>query len=526
MVKADEATSLVLEQVQRMSESSEERKPPSLSRPEDLVDRMIGEFHLLRRLGSGGMAEVYLAEQPSLDRLVAVKILQPDRVAGFDRSMVERFEREAKAAGGLNHSNIVQVYQTGQDQGIHFIVQEFIQGNNLAQQIKRDGPPELQQGLQWMQQIAEALNAANESGIVHRDIKPENIMLTRELVAKVADFGLAQLNQQADQKNLTQTGTTMGTPLYMSPEQIRGEKVDHRSDQYSFGVTCYHMFAGQPPFSSGNSVTIAVQHLQDDPPPLAGHRVDLPVRLCEIVHRMMAKKPEDRFQSTQDVLSAIQAVHHLPVNTGQQWAGGIGGWLRDSLPGWGAGLVGFLAAVGIGIFGGIRMTSSVGLPEIRVPAVNKRDTAAAQFAAAMLKPDSEAAWMAVSAHYPDSVEGHYAQLHLGLLYLNQVPAELQRAAKVLAELENWTTANPDEDPRLRVLTFVAHARLAAELGQDTAEEAALDQLFDEDLLSSEEFDELIESAPRILRTYWNQRQRESGPPSVSGPGRQDGPPPR
>jgi len=505
-----------------MSESSEERKPPSLSRPEELVDRTIGEFRLLRRLGSGGMAEVYLAEQPSLDRLVAVKILQPDRVAGFDRSMVERFEREAKAAGGLNHSNIVQVYQTGQDQGIHFIVQEFIQGNNLAQQIKRDGPPELHEGLQWMQQIAEALNAANESGIVHRDIKPENIMLTRELAAKVADFGLAQLNQQADQKNLTQTGTTMGTPLYMSPEQIRGEKVDHRSDQYSFGVTSYHMFAGHPPFSSGNSVTIAVQHLQDDPPPLAGHRADLPARLCDMVHRMMAKKPEDRYQSTQDVLGAIEEVRHLPVNASLQWTGGVHRWLRDTLPNWRAAVVGFLVAAGIGTIAGIQMTSSVGLPEIRVPAVSKRDSPAAQFAAAMLKPDSEASWLAVSEHYPDSIEGHYAQLHLGLLYQSQVPADVDRAGQVLTELEDWTTANPDEDPRLRALTFVAQARLAAEMGQDAAEEAALDQLLDEDILRPEELDELIESAPRLLRTYWNQRQPPAGPP----PDGRDGPPPR
>jgi len=505
-----------------MSDSSEERKPPGLSQPEELVDRTIGEFRLLRRLGSGGMAEVYLAEQPSLDRLVAVKILQPDRVAGFDRSLVERFEREAKAAGGLNHANIVQVYQTGHDDGIHYIVQEFIQGNNLAQQVKRNGPPELLTGLDWMQQIAGALNAANESGIVHRDIKPENIMLTRDLAAKVADFGLAQLSQQPDQKNLTQTGTTMGTPLYMSPEQIRGEKVDHRSDQYSFGVTCYHMFAGQPPFSSGNSVTIAVQHLQDDPPPLSGHRADLPVRLCEMIHRMMAKQPEDRYQTTQEVLDAIDDVRRLPVNSSQQWAGGVNTWLRDAVPSWPAMIVGLLAAAGVGAWAGFRMTSSVGLPEIQVPAVTRRETAAGQFAAAMLKPESEASWMAVSEYFPDSVEAHYAKLHLGLLYLSQVPADLERAGETLVNLENWTTANPDEDPRLRALTFLAQARLAAEMDQDAAEAAAMNQLFDEGILKPDDLDELIESSPQILRTYWDRRQRAPGP----GPGGPGGPPPR
>jgi serine/threonine protein kinase len=139
----------------------------------------------------------------------------------------------------------VQIITTGREGNISYIVQEYVPGLNLSQWMKKHGYPDYGTGLKWMQQIASALRAASEAGIVHRDVKPENIMVTRSGVAKVTDFGLAQLNQPSSPRmNLTQVGTTMGTPWYMSPEQIQGEKLDYRSDQYSLGVTCYHMFAG------------------------------------------------------------------------------------------------------------------------------------------------------------------------------------------------------------------------------------------------------------------------------------------
>lgn len=490
-----------------MSESPEKRKPSGLSQPEELVDRSIGEFRLLRRLGAGGMAEVYLAEQPSLGRVVAVKMLQPDRVAGFDSSMVERFEREARAAGGLNHPNIVQVYQTGEDQGIHFIVQEYVQGKNLAQQIRRTGPPELHQGLQWMQHIAEALHAASEAGIVHRDIKPENIMLTRDLSAKVADFGLAQLSHQDDQKNLTQTGTTMGTPLYMSPEQISGHRVDERCDQYSFGVTCYHMFAGRPPFSSGNSVTVAVQHLQDVPPPLSGHRADLPFELCQIIHRMMAKKPEDRFQSTDELLAAIAPLHDLPVNASLRTSSGVLGKLRQTLPGGKAIAAGLAVTAFVAWLAGSAMTTPHHLPKIEPNRPETRDSAAEQFAAAMLDRDNEAAWQAVIANHEGTEEAKYAHLQLAMAYVTSIPPDYRRADKALQELIDQTTPNPTEHSRLRALAFIGRAMIAVRSRQDVnAENAFLDQLTREDLLTDDEIDELLELAPRPLRDYWNRRQ--------------------
>ncbi len=489
-----------------MSESPEEHKPPSLSRPEELVDRMIGEFRLLRRLGAGGMAEVYLAEQPSLGRVVAVKVLQPERVAGFDSSIVDRFEREAKAAGGLNHSNIVQIYQIGEDRGIHFIVQEYIQGNNLAQQIRRDGPPELHQGLQWMQQIAEALHAASEAGIVHRDIKPENIMLTRELAAKVTDFGLAQLSQQADQTNLTQTGATMGTPMYMSPEQILGQKVDHRSDQYSFGVTCYHMFAGHPPFSSANSVTVAVQHLQDTPAPLAGHRADLPLELCQTVHRMIAKRPGDRFQSTSELLAAMAPLHTLSINSSLRTSLGLRGWLKSFLPEWRLITAALLATAVAGGVAGTILTSSHLPPKVDPAGLEKKDNAAAQFAAAMLQPPNESAWLVVADYFPESDEARYAQLHLALLYLSRVPPDFERAKNAAEELIAWTESVPGDYRRLHALALVARAMISRRTNDRRSEDRYLSLLQQGNLISNDERTHLFDIAPRSLRNYWQRTQ--------------------
>ena len=199
----------------------------------DLADQTLGEFKLLRRLGRGGMAEVYLAEQTSLSRFVAVKVLLREMVDEADGVPLKRFEQEARTAGSINHPNIVQVYTIGEEDGLHYIVQEFVEGLNLSEHIKRNGPPDVVRGLDLMEQIAKAMKVASEAGIVHRDIKPENIMVTRDGTAKVADFGLAQLSQKQEALNLTQQGTTMGTPLYMSPEQINGEKLDNRSDLYS-----------------------------------------------------------------------------------------------------------------------------------------------------------------------------------------------------------------------------------------------------------------------------------------------------
>jgi serine/threonine-protein kinase len=267
----------------------------------DLTGRTLAEFRVVRRLGSGGMGEVYLAEQLSLGRMVALKVLRPDLITAQPEAM-RRFQAEAKAVARATHANIVQVYAIGEADGLWFMALEYVEGRNLKEYLTRKGPPELLIVLSIMRQVAAALQRAGELGIVHRDIKPENILLTRKGEVKVADFGLARCLAGEAPLHLTQSGVTMGTPLYMSPEQAEGKPIDHRTDIYSFGVTCYHMLAGHPPFRGENPFEVALQHVRAEPEPLARLRPDLPEGLCGIVHKMMAKDPAGRYQTARDLL--------------------------------------------------------------------------------------------------------------------------------------------------------------------------------------------------------------------------------
>lgn len=276
------------------------------SRTLDLSDCTLGEFRLLRRLGAGGMAQVYLAEQTSLKRNVAIKVMRSD--FDSDETHRKRFEHEARAAAGLNHPNIVQVFAVGEEENIQYIAQEYVQGANLRQYLQKKKPPNTQIALHLMKQVSSALHAAHQAGIVHRDIKPENIMVTRRMVAKVTDFGLAQLTLGGERVNLTQMGVTMGTPLYMSPEQVNGAAVDARSDLYSMGVTFYHLLSGNPPFRAATAFALAYKHLNEDAPPLHELRPDLPPSLIKVVHRLMQKDPAERFPDARAVLSELKRI--------------------------------------------------------------------------------------------------------------------------------------------------------------------------------------------------------------------------
>lgn len=272
----------------------------------DLVDKMLGEFRLLRHLGSGGMADVYLAEQTSLNRHVAVKVMKPALIATSGEVMLARFKQEAMMAAGLNHPNIVQVYTIGDDDGFHYIAQEYVQGKDLASILKSKGVPDVGSSLHVIRQVTSALKASGQAGIVHRDIKPENILVTKKGEVKVADFGLAQLHDNSESGSITREGMTLGTPLYMSPEQVNGREIDPRSDIYSFGVTCYQMLCGRTPFSGNSAMGIAVQHLNTAPPPLKEQNPKLPDVLCRLVHRMMAKRRSLRYQSAADVSTDLK----------------------------------------------------------------------------------------------------------------------------------------------------------------------------------------------------------------------------
>ena len=272
----------------------------------DLSDCTLGEFRILRRLGAGGMAQVYLAEQTSLKRNVAIKVMRSD--FGSDDTHRKRFEHEARAAAGLNHPNIVQVFAVGEEENIQYIAQEYVQGVNLRQYLQKKKPPTAHIAMHLMKQVSSALHAAHQAGIVHRDIKPENIMVTRRMVAKVTDFGLAQLTLGGERVNLTQMGVTMGTPLYMSPEQVNGTAVDARSDLYSMGVTFYHLLSGSPPFRAATAFALAYKHLNEDAPPLQQLRPDLPPSLIKVVHRLMLKDPAERFPDARAVLAELKRI--------------------------------------------------------------------------------------------------------------------------------------------------------------------------------------------------------------------------
>jgi serine/threonine-protein kinase len=283
--------------------------------------QMLGEFKLIRRLGQGGMAQVYLAEQTSLGRKVALKVLRPERLQTANN--LKRFLTEATAAAALSHPHIVAVYLLGEHEGRNYIVQEYVSGGNLRELITRKGPPEVNQAVEILKQTAAALQAAHEKGIVHRDIKPENILLTPQGDVKVADFGLAQLTLEGERVNLTQEGVTMGTPLYMSPEQVSASQIDARSDLYSLGVTAYHLLSGKPPFAGKTAMAVAMAHVRQKPQPLLEQRDDLPPVLCRIVHKLLAKDPKNRYQSAADLLRDLNRFSQLGARggAGQERAG-------------------------------------------------------------------------------------------------------------------------------------------------------------------------------------------------------------
>jgi len=301
---------------------------PAAALPDDLSGRNLGGYRLLRQLGSGAMGDVYLAEQQSLGREVAVKVLrgEPSRRPGA----VERFSQEARAAASLVHGNIVQIHEVACVDGIHFLAEEYVAGPSLKAWLQARGPLDALQALSVLSQVGSALAKSAQAGIVHRDIKPENLLVTPAGEVKVADFGLARVLE--DDLELTQEGMALGTPLYMSPEQASGGPVDVRSDLYSLGASVYHLLAGQPPFKGSTSVAVALAHQREQPMPLAAFRPELPAGLGRIVEQLLAKRPEERCESPTELLQAVEAVE-AALATGSRhgplplaWEGDAADW--------------------------------------------------------------------------------------------------------------------------------------------------------------------------------------------------------
>lgn len=267
--------------------------------PRVLNDR----YEIHRRLARGGMAQVYLARDRSLDRPVAVKELVPEFAA--DPSFVERFRREAQAAANLSHPNIVGVYDWGAQDGTYFIVMEYIDGPSLSRVLRADGPLHPRRAAEIASETAAGLGFAHSRGVVHRDVKPGNVLLTRTGQAKVTDFGIARALSSPDE-DLTQAGSVMGTATYFSPEQAQGLPVDPRSDLYSLGVVLYELVTGRPPFAGETPLAIAYKHVQDDPPPPSTLISDLPEGLEAIIMKLLSKRADDRYASAEELRADLR----------------------------------------------------------------------------------------------------------------------------------------------------------------------------------------------------------------------------
>ena len=289
-------------------------------------------YEVLGLLGAGGMGEVYRARDSALRREVAIKVL-PSFVSR-DPDQLRRFEQEAQAAAALNHPNILAVHRFGIFEGAPYLVSELLEGSTLRE-LLRHGAISIRKAIDYGVQIAHGLAAAHDKGIVHRDLKPENLFVTKDGRVKILDFGLAKLTQRqpgsAERDETLTAGTdpgmVMGTAGYMSPEQVRGQPVDHRTDIFAFGAILYEMLAGQRAFHRSTSAETMTAILNDDPPSISQIVQTAPPGLQRVIHRCLEKNPEQRFQSASDLAFALEALSDsgsapaavLPQGTRSRW---------------------------------------------------------------------------------------------------------------------------------------------------------------------------------------------------------------
>jgi serine/threonine-protein kinase len=277
----------------------------------NLIGKLLGNRYLIvEKIGEGGMALVYKAKCQLLNRYVAVKILRPEFTA--DEDFVQKFKRESLAVASLSHSNIVGVYDVGEDDGIYYIVMEYVKGTTLKEYIKNNGPLDYREALNIAAQIATALDHAHKNGVIHRDIKSHNILLTEDMTVKVTDFGIARA---ATSGTMTNTGRVIGSVYYFSPEQARGGFTDQRTDIYSLGVVLYEMLTGKLPYDADSPISIALKHIQDAfvEPSVVDPKI--PKSVNSIVVKAMEKDMSKRYQSARNMLDDINRVLVNPAVT-------------------------------------------------------------------------------------------------------------------------------------------------------------------------------------------------------------------
>jgi serine/threonine protein kinase len=290
-----------------------------------MIGKVLGHYRVLRKIGSGGMGEVCCASDERLGRDVALKILKPS--LAHDQDRLRRFEQEARAAATLSHPNVVAVYDIGMHEGAPYIVSELLEGRTLRDRLL-EGPVPRRQAVDYASQIAQGLVTAHEKRIVHRDLKPENLFLTKDGRIKILDFGIAKLTTSefvsdsgepasaANMTTQTKSGSVLGTLAYMSPEQLRGKAVDHRSDIFSFGAIFYEMLTGRRAFAGETQVDTLTAILKEDPPEMVRAGADIPQACEKVVRHCLEKEPDNRFQSARDLAFAINTLSD--VTTGKQ----------------------------------------------------------------------------------------------------------------------------------------------------------------------------------------------------------------
>ena len=277
-----------------------------------MIGRTVSHYKILEELGSGGMGIVYKAEDTKLKRTVALKFLPPDLTR--DKDAKTRFIHEAQAASALQHNNICTIHEIDETaDGRLFISMDLYDGGTLKERISQ-GPLSVGEAIDIAVQASEGLAKAHEAGMVHRDIKPANILINRDGVVKIVDFGLAKL---AGQTRVTRTGTTVGTVTYMSPEQARGGKLDGRSDIWSLGVVLYELITGESPFAADHEAAVMFRILHDDPPPVTATRSEAPIELNRIVEKCLAKNINERYKSTPDLLADLRRLQRGVASGGK-----------------------------------------------------------------------------------------------------------------------------------------------------------------------------------------------------------------
>jgi tRNA A-37 threonylcarbamoyl transferase component Bud32 len=482
----------------------------------DLSGVTLGDFQVERLLGRGGMGEVYLARQISLNRRVALKVLRPDLLT--KPVYLSRFEAEATTVAKLNHPNIVTIYTLGNVDDTRFIAMEYVQGTNLREYLIKKGALDLALALSIMKQAGVAIGAAGELGLIHRDIKPENLLLTKKGQVKVADFGLCR-DQDTERVDLTQPGITLGTPLYMSPEQAQGHALDHRSDLYSLGVTFYHMLAGEPPFRAETPLALALKHVKDTPVSLAVHRPDLPPDLVGLVMKLMAKAPGARHQSAGEMLRDLSRIrgslNTVPIAMPEPDPGSVSGssatgssatatatdgrsgesvamavasharaW-RDGLAGLRLGGRGLAGLVALCLLAGLvrgwlarpddllseRARASSALPALwmapRWGTIARRESPEAQYHHAQLGAslaDQEAAWLAVPGYFPEA-RAWNSQAYIQLARILLRRRDAGRLRVFATEIERWNATQAHEHEN-ELVTIIQAATKALDGDQE------------------------------------------------------------